>query len=405
VSDSEPSRIDPHGREQRTSLLRALPLGNLIADRAWTKLGVSVGLCLLLVLLPLFLDHVVISNVVLFVAIYALLSLGLNVVMGYTGLLELGYVMFLATGAIVTFNLLLLTKTETGWVLPVGSTEAVAGSHPFAESSLLFLGVILFSGAVCALLGFLRGIPTVKLTGDYYAIVTLGLAEIVYLIYLNWTDFTGGAFGMKLSLAARPTFLGDKLYYDTPQFYYLVLFALGMTIVIMDRLDRSRLGRAWAAIRLDEVAARASGIDVARSKMIAFSISGFFGGVGGSLYAIWIGTVASKSLDVWQSILILCAVVLGGMGSIRGVLLGSLILFPLRELLRETIPGTDLRVPPEASNLVYGLLLILVMRFRPQGLLPRSGGEGETMDADEKTRVQASTPRLFVLREGGSDSD
>lgn len=383
-------------------VLRYLPLGDLVAQKAWKQLGWMGGVVLLFMILPLILgfDHRVISNVVLFVAIYAVLALGLNVVVGYTGLLDLGYVTFLATGAVVTFIFLQVTSTPTGWALPMGTTEDLTGGHPFVFTGSHLL-LIFFAGLVCAGLGVLRGIPTLRLTGDYYAIVTLGLAEIGYLVYLNsW--WTGGAHGMSLKSDMRPTMFGSKLYADEWWFYYLVLIILGLTIVFMDRLNRSRTGRAWAAIRLDEVAARACGIDVDYYKMVAFAISGFFGGVGGALYALWVGLVAAKSLDVWQSILILCAVVLGGMGSIRGVLLGSAILFPLREVLREEIFGV--RVPPEASYLVYGLLLIIVMRFRPQGLLPRGTSESMAMTPEEEAELRASSPRLFVLRETGDDA-
>jgi branched-chain amino acid transport system permease protein len=385
--------------DQRPNLLKMLPLGDDVLAKAWPKVGATLALALLFVLLPVFLGFdATIINVVLFVAIFAVLALGLNVVVGYTGLLELGYVSFLATGAIFTADVLLLVDhPQLGWVLPLGADQGLEGDPVFADIPGIYLLVILASGLLCALLGLLRGIPTLKLTGDYYAIVTLGLAEILFLIYLNQDELTGGAFGITAPSSARPSLFGDKLYYDSWQFYYLVLGTLGATVLVMDRLNRSRIGRAWAAIRLDEVAARACGIDVAKHKLIAFAVSGFFGGVGGSLYAVWSSTVAAKSLDVWQSILILCAVVLGGMGSLRGVLLGSFILFPLRELLREDFGG--FRVPPEASNLVYGLLLIIVMRFRPQGLLPRAPSKVTPMTPEEHSALLASTPRLFILRE------
>ena len=339
-------------------------------------------------------------NITVFVATFAVLSLGLNVVVGYTGLLDLGYVTFLATGAIVTYDLLLLTSTPTGVVLPVGDAAGTTGEQLFAFPGA-YLFALLAAGLVCALLGILRGIPTLKLTGDYYAIVTLGLAEIMYLVYLNESWLTGGANGMSLGFEARPSLFGTKLYYDEPVFYYFVLGVLALTLLVLHHLNRSRIGRAWGAIRLDDVAARASGINVSRYKMLAFAVSGFFGGVGGGLYAIWASTVAAKSLDIWQSILILCAVVLGGMGSLRGVLLGAAILFPLREVLREqiTVMDTVLRVPPEASNLIYGLLLIVVMRFRPQGLLPRGHGESKPMSPKAEEALRQSEPRLYVLGE------
>ncbi len=353
-------------------------------------------------------------NVLLFVAVYAVLALGLNIVVGYTGLLDLGYVTFLATGAIVAFDLLLLVRTPQGLVLRLGEHAAVHGQPVFGFDGSFFV-ILGIAGAVCALIGVLRGIPTLKLTGDYYAIVTLGIAEIVFLVYLNESSFTGGAFGMKLDLIARPSLpwfengrlVWVKAYHDTGAFYLLVLAVLGFTVVLSDRLDRSRIGRAWAAIRLDETAARACGINVSRYKMIAFAVSGFLGGLGGALYAVWAGTVASKSLDIWQSILILCAVVLGGMGSIRGVMLGSLMLFSLRELLRETlqIGSLELRVPPEASFLVYGLLLIFVMRFRPQGLLPRATGESVPMTEREERTLLEAPAHLYALGEPATTGD
>ncbi|MHC4390881.1 MAG: branched-chain amino acid ABC transporter permease [Planctomycetota bacterium] len=376
-------------------LLRMLPLGEAIASRDWRPILSTLLMLIAVVWLPtrLGFDHRII-NVFLFVAVYAILALGLNVVVGYTGLLDLGYVTFLATGAIVTFDLLLLVNQPgVGLTLPLGATTGVSGTLPFGFDGGLII-IMLIAGGVCALIGVLRGIPTLKLTGDYYAIVTLGIAEIIYLVYLNESSFTGGAFGMKLELASRPVLFGEKLYFDTPQFYFLVMATLGLVVLLVDRLNRSRTGRAWAAIRLDETAARACGINVNRYKMIAFAVSGFIGGVGGSLYAVWSGTVAAKALDIWQSILILCAVVLGGMGSIKGVLVGSVILFSLREVLREhiTIGSSTFRVPPEASFLVYGLLLVVIMRFRPQGIWPRSQSKkacaaADTLCADASSKL------------------
>ncbi|MGE0713007.1 MAG: branched-chain amino acid ABC transporter permease [Planctomycetota bacterium] len=501
-----PSSDAPRGAFKHP-LLRYLPLGDAILAERWRWVAVVVGLALLVSVQPFFFggfkgfEHRFISSVIVFSAICAILALGLNVVVGFTGLLDLGYVTFLATGAIVAFQLLLLTHADpqahrelrayravgpplrlsaaeaqgvlgqdpgalsgkegfpaaqegglevcelATWAeragaafdraklpeparkalelaadarkkrlrqhghlfgrfyLPVGTNERIAGTRPFVFGNSWPL-VMLVAGLVCAGLGALRGIPTLRLTGDYYAIVTLGIAEIFYLVYLNASWIIGGAESTTLRTPDRPHVLGKALFHDTPVFYYLVMGALLLTLLLMDRLARSRTGRAWAAIRLDELAAGASGIDVPREKLKAFAVSGFCGGVAGSLYAIWQGSVSAKDLDVWWSVLVLCAVVLGGMGSLRGVLLASMLFFPMREVLREkvSIGGASFRVPPQAVNLVYGMLLIFVMRFRPQGLLPRGHEESQPLTPEqERALASDERPRLFALeeRQGG----
>lgn len=336
-------------------------------------------------------------NILLFVEIYLILSLGLNLVVGFTGLLDLGYVIFMATGAVVAVWLCGLRRDETGFDWPIGNTGDVAGELVFGFDGAI-VPILLICGAVCAVVGVLRGIPTLRVRGDYFAIVTLGFAEIFFETALwdeskvvNFSRLTGGAFGAKLRSTDRPTLLGEKLFWDTPQFYFLVLAAVVVAFVVSHHVNRSRTGRALAAIRLDETAARACGVNVSRYKLVAFALSGFLGGVGGGLFALWTGTVSVKNLDVWQSIMILSCVVLGGMGSIRGVAVGTVILMPLGELLKERLGNFldstglsrlgavgrflethlgDVAIPPEARFLVYGFVLIVVMRYRPQGLLP-----------------------------------
>ncbi len=341
-----------------------------------------------------------VPNIVLFLGIYTVLALGLNVVVGFTGLLDLGYVTFLVTGAVFTSFMLSLTRTETGIDWPMANPEFAGGEPVMAWNGAILL-ILLGAGVLCALVGLLRGIPTLRVRGDYYAIVTLGFAEIVYEValwddsnLLNVSRITNGAFGVNLSDSHRPTLFGAKLYYDTWQLYFLIIAVVVGAFLMTHHLNRSRIGRALAAIRLDETAAQACGVNVAKHKMIAFAVSGFIGGVGGGLYAIWNGTVAVKGLDVWQSVLILCGVVLGGMGSIRGTAVGIAGLMCLGEVLREDIGGVS--VPPEARFLIYGLLLIIVMRFRPQGILPavRRGTPVTAAEHEVLTR-QAST--LYTL--------
>jgi branched-chain amino acid transport system permease protein len=373
-------------------------------------LGLGLGLALLVALLPSVTGfRGTLPNIVLFLGIYMILAQGLNVVVGFTGLLDLGYVVFLATGAVVTAFLASIVRLPDGsldW--PIGKTEAVVGEALLGFDGSI-LPILFVAGLLCALIGVLRGIPTLRVRGDYYAIVTLGFAEIMYETFLwdesnpfegnplNMTRITGGAFGVKLESQYRPRLFGDALYYDTPQFYYLVLLCVIATFLVVHHLNRSRVGRALAAIRLDETAARSCGVNVSHFKIIAFAVSGFVGGIGGGLYAIWSGTVAVKALDVWQSILILCCIVLGGMGSIRGVAVGTVILMSLGELLREQVGG--ITIPPEARFLIYGVLLIAVMRFRPQGILPPVG-RGRPLDEEEHAELAAGAAPLYALDAG-----
>lgn len=325
-------------------------------------------------------------NTIIYIEIYMILAMGLNIVVGYVGLLDLGYVTFMAIGAVATCMGLMFTKTPGGYVNPpFGQTGIVEGEVVFRFEGAYFL-ILIGAGLLAAAFGILRGIPTLRLTGDYYAIVTLGIAEIMWQIFKNEDAYTGGAFAIKIQRMHRPLLFGDTFNWASPRFYYIVLGMVIAFVLVMWRLERSRLGRAWSAIRLDETAAKTNGVNVSAYKMIAFALSAFVGGVGGGLYAVWSGNVAVNNLDVWQSILILCALVLGGMGSLRGAVVGGLVLFSLGEILRYQmgrllgwIPGVSslpeafqsFQVPTEARFLFYGIVIILMMRFRPGGLLPR----------------------------------
>lgn len=401
------------------------------------------------------------AAIALTILLQAIFALGLNVVVGWTGLLDLGYASFVAVGAIVvSLGLVLTIQTPTeypdmavnklvltaaqralppapggevivrerpdlrfdvvegapavlaaleggqkaiparhvgGPTLPVGQATA-RGTQVFSFPGGYFVLLVL-AGLCSAVMALVRGFPTLRLTGDYYAIVTLGFAEIVWLITLNEEWLTGGAFGIKLASQYRPSVLGAPLYADTWQYYLVVCVVLALMVVAARRLHASRVGRAWAAIKADETAARASGIDVDRAKMLAFAVSGFIGGVGGGLFAIKLGTVTAKQFDVWMSILVVCCLVLGGMGSIRGAVVGAAILMGMGELLRvasdESVVGR-LAIPPEARFLVYGLILVLLMRFRPQGLLPPRE-EAPPPPPDELERLRSASSPLFSL--------
>jgi branched-chain amino acid transport system permease protein len=402
-----------------------------------------------------------VAAIMLTILLQAIFALGLNVVIGWTGLLDLGYASFVAIGAIVvSLGLVLTSQPPTsypelavtklvltqeqraeapapggevvvrerpdlrfdvvegapaalaalaagqktvaarhvdGLALPVGQTTA-RGEQVFRFPGGYFV-LLLLGGLVSAGVALVRGFPTLRLTGDYYAIVTLGFAEIVWLVTLNEEWLTGGAFGIKLAQQYRPRILGAELYSDTWQYYFIVFGVLLLTIAAVRRLHASRIGRAWAAIKADETAARASGIDVDRAKMLAFAVSGFIGGVGGGLFAIKLGTVTAKQFDIWMSILVVCCLVLGGMGSIRGAVAGAAILMGLGELLRVASDASamgKLAIPPEARFLVYGLILVLLMRFRPQGLLPPRE-DAPPPGADELATLRTTTSGLYAL--------
>jgi branched-chain amino acid transport system permease protein len=378
------------------------------APSVWSRLFSPTGQGIILLLLMIVLPFLVPKgfrqgelSIVLFVEVYLVLALGLNLVVGFTGLLDLGYVVFMATGAVTAVFLAGLRKTADGvYDWPIGINETPVGDLVFGFDGSIFV-ILLIAGVVCAVLGVLRGIPTLRVRGDYFAIVTLGFAEIMYETALwdetnplNFTRLTGGAFGAKLASPDRPVLFGERLFWDTPQFYYLTLFVVVLTIFVSHHVNDSRTGRALAAVRLDETAARACGVNVSRYKLIAFGLSGFIGGIGGAMYAVWTGTVAVKSLDVWQSILILCCIVLGGMGSIRGVVFGTVVLMSLGEILREDIGGIS--IPPEARFLIYGLLLILVMRFRPQGILP-ANRRGKPLPPSRERELREGECALYTL--------
>jgi len=281
------------------------------------------------------------------------LALGLNFVPGYTGLLDLGFVGFFGVGA-YTAGLLTSQFDLSFWVvLPLAALHS-------------------------ALWGIVRAAPTLKLTGDYFAIVTFGFSELVILVIRNEIWLTRGPMG--IPGIAPPSILGHALTQDW-EYFYLLFCLVALIAFVSRRLEDSRIGRAWFAIREDEVAAATCGIHVARYKTLAFAVSAAVGGAAGACYSGWFHFLHPDMFKFWESILILCLIVLGGMGSIAGVMLGAAILIPLTEVLRAGI-GMLVEwsghsgitwISPDVVNaryLVFGLLLVLMMRFRPDGLLP-----------------------------------
>jgi branched-chain amino acid transport system permease protein len=284
------------------------------------------------------------------IGVFAAAAIGLNVVVGLAGLLDLGYVAFFGVGA---------------YVGAMFADAALTTVHVH----LPFLVVVLLGGLIAALFGLVIGTPTLRLRGDYLAIVTLGFGEIFRITANNWDGLTRGPNGIS---GIPDLHVGDfnfgethrVLGVDLPGFanYYLVeLLLLVGAIVAFTRLNDSRIGRAWVAIREDEVAAAASGVDTIRLKLLAFAIGAFLAGAAGTVNAHVTTQVSPDSYTFLESILLVAAVVLGGMGTVPGALLGSTALFVIPEKLRAF---QDMRL------LLFGAALVLMMRFRPEGMVP-----------------------------------
>jgi branched-chain amino acid transport system permease protein len=275
------------------------------------------------------------TNIMTTALIYVMLGLGLNIVVGLAGLLDLGYVAFYAVGA-YAYALLNYHFGLNFWmVLPVGA-------------------------ALGALFGILLGFPVLRLRGDYLAIVTLGFGEIIRLILENWNEFSFGPSG--ISNISRPPLFGIELSVQnaTVYMYYIMIFLCLVTIFIVKRLQDSRIGRAWVALREDEVACQAMGIDRTKTKLTAFALGATWAGMGGVVFAAKTTFVNPASFTIWESIIILCIVVLGGMGSVIGVITGAFIIILLPEYLR---------VFSEFRMLMFGIILVVMMVFRPGGII------------------------------------
>jgi branched-chain amino acid transport system permease protein len=328
----------------------------------------ALALALLLLVLPFVTDWIAGRTwvrIAAFALLYIMLALGLNIVVGYAGLLDLGYVAFFAVGAY--FYALL--------------------ASPHFDLHLPFWLLLPAGAGIACVFGVLLGAPTLKLRGDYLAIVTLGFGEIIRIFLVNLNapvNITNGPQGVNLidpirlgdlSLAQPHAVLGLEL--PAVYNYYYLFLALALTVIFVSvRLEDSRIGRAWAAVREDEVAAAAMGINTRNVKLLAFAMGASFGGVSGGLFAGFQGFVSPESFTIIESIMILCMVVLGGMGNVPGVILGAVLLVALPEALRYLGPLQDLlfgRVvadPADLRLLVFGLALILVMLLRPSGLWP-----------------------------------
>ena len=303
------------------------------------------------------------------IELYVMLAIGLNIVVGFTGLLDLGYVAFFAVGAYVygifaSPQLYEVTHQTLYFLVP-------QGPRPGIHISMWLL--LPTAGLVAALFGVLIGIPTLRLRGDYLAIVTLGFGEITRIFANNLDspiNITNGPNGV---INIDPIWIGNYSFGDpnhmlgpfrfTPflNYYYLVFVLILITVFFVNRLATSRVGRAWGAIREDETAAEVAGINTRNLKLLAYASGGFFGGMAGAVFAAGQHIIAPDSFQLFVSILVLCMVVAGGMGSIPGSILGAVVVGAVYFLTSQF---------QYLSILVFGGLLVLLIILRPQGILP-----------------------------------
>jgi branched-chain amino acid transport system permease protein len=317
----------------------------------------------LLLILPQVLG-LFLSEVLTIVGLYILLGLGLNIVVGYAGLLDLGYVAFFAIGA---YTLAVLTSPELGFF------------------HLSFWGALPFVIVMGVLSGVLLGIPVLKMRGDYLAIATLGFGEIIRILVLS--DFLRPWLGGAQGVGKIPKASIGSVEFATPQeIYYLILAGCFLVGFISWRLRDSRLGRAWMAVREDEDVAQAMGVNLVATKLLAFATGAGFSALSGAIFASKLGSVYPHSFNVMISINILCVIIVGGMGSIPGVVVGAMALVGLPELLREFA---------EYRLLVYGAVLVAMMLLRPEGLWPEAVRRRELRqgEAIEKESESSSGPR------------
>lgn len=319
---------------------QATSFTNILTTPGAVRLEVILIL-LVLALFPWLLKEKYI-NVAIDTGIYVILALGLNIVVGLAGLLVLGYAGFFAIGA-YTYALASIMLNCPFWLgLPLGAV-------------------------ITGLFGLLVGLPSLRLRGDYLAIVTLGFGEVIRYLLKNLPALTGGEKGLPNELF-RGTInhprIGHWLLSQPMHYYYLTCLMVILTVLIIGRLNNSRIGRAWIAIREDELAATAVGINATRMKILAFILSAVWAGLAGVLYAAKMNYITPENFRFEHSALILAMVILGGMGNTVGVILGAIILYILPWVIRDQFPAfQDYRL------LIYGATMIIMMLFRPQGLI------------------------------------
>ncbi len=328
---------------------------------------------------------------------YIILALGLNIVVGFAGLLDLGYVAFFAIGS---YAWGLIGSTQLEQVLGIVVKPTI---WPFFFWPMLVIGAL-----IAAFWGIVLGAPTLRLRGDYLAIVTLGFGEIIPIIFLNLPKITNGPNGI-VGVFPPKLFGFDWTSFTPIPFYYLILALIALCIFANIRLRDSRLGRAWVAIREDEIAASSSGINLSNTKLLAFGAGAFFSGIAGVYHAAKLGNVTPDSFSYSDSVIYLAMVVIGGLGSIPGVIVGAIAVYSINLLILAQLdslaadPGSFLHVLQQIfpgftfgsiRNLLFGIILVVIMIFRPEGLIP---------SARRRRELHKTTPASDSIEVGALD--
>ncbi len=325
--------------------------------------------------------------------VYVLLALGLNLVLGETGLLHLGYVAFFAVGAYTTAIL----------------------SSPRLGYHWNFWAIMGLAIAVSSLFGFVVGFPTLRLRGDYLAIVTLAFGEITRITFNNWESVTNGPGGIP---GIYPPVIFGWLVDKPIEFYYLLLIAVVLVVIVLTNIKNSRIGRAWNALREDEIAANHAGVRSMGMKMLAVVISSGIAGLAGAIFAYYQQFINPTYFIFMQSVIVVCMVVLGGMGSIPGAIAGAVVLDMTPEVIRQVftnwlpsalgpdfLPQVQTAMQTDFDRyrmLLFGIIIVLMVIFRPEGLLPNALWRREVHEEDPR-EAEHTRQRLFDFEEGHKD--
>ncbi len=315
---------------------------------------------------------------------FIVLALGLNIVVGFAGLLDLGYAAFFAIGS---YSYAMLASQQFGIHIP-------------------FWIMLFLASGIAALFGILLGAPTLRLRGDYLAIVTLGFGEIVPQTFLNLSQYTNGPNG--ISSLDQPSFFGHSFGFSATPYYFVMLGLIALAVLFARNLQSSRLGRAWMAIREDELAARHMGINTTTAKLAAFALGASFSGLAGVAYAAKLDLVSPDQFQFNVSVLVLSMLVLGGMGNILGVIVGSFVLSFVNSFL---LPQSTALAHAAGLSwldftnyrfLLYGSILVLMMLFRPAGLIPSRQRRAELEDTRSDPQLAAEEDAEYTLGPGAA---